>query len=422
MRSRRREPSPGGGVARRRMHVRDLAAEALAGISARPARLALTTSGSVLGIGALVATIGLAQTASGQVAERFDAIEATQVQVAPRTQQGPDGDGADRPVARLPWDAPERVLRLNGAVAAGTFTQLDVGQARARSVPVIDPEGGSEHTLPVVASSAGLLDAVRGEVVTGRFFDRAHDERGDRVAVLGVNAAERLHLNRVDAQPAVFLGEEVFTVVGVIDHVRRRTELLDAVIVPNGAARQIYDLAAPGELHVRTQLGAAAQVGRQSSIALDPNRPESFRARVPPSPGELRERVKADVNALFLALGGVALLVGALGIANVTLLSVLERIGEIGLRRALGATRGQVAAQFLVESSTIGLLGGLVGTAGAVLVTVGVAVVRDWTPLLEPALAAGGPLLGGVVGLVAGTYPAWKASAIEPITALRGAS
>jgi putative ABC transport system permease protein len=112
--------------------------------------------------------------------------------------------------------------------------------------------------------------------------------------------------------------------------------------------------------------------------------------------------------------------VGGLGIANVTLLSVLERVSEIGLRRALGATRRQVAGQFLVESVIIGFLGGILGTAVGVLLTVIVSAVRDWTPLLDTRMAVGAPLLGAVIGLLAGTYPAWKASAIEPIKALRG--
>ena len=120
-------------------------------------------------------------------------------------------------------------------------------------------------------------------------------------------------------------------------------------------------------------------------------------------------------------LGGVALLVGALGIANVTLLSVLERVAEIGLRRALGATRRHVAAQFLLESATVGLLGGLVGTAAGVVLTVVVAAARDWTPVLDLRLAAGAPLLGAAIGLAAGTYPAWRASAVHPIDALRSA-
>ena len=176
----------------------------------------------------------------------------------------------------------------------------------------------------------------------------------------------------------------------------------------------------PAELEIRTAVGAAQLIARQAPVAIDPNEPTALQVDAPPAPGQVRRDVEADVNALFLLLGGVALLVGGLGIANVTLLSVLERISEIGLRRALGAARRHIAAQFLVESVVVGFLGGLLGTTAGVLLTVSVSAARDWTPLLDIRLVVMAPLLGAVIGLAAGTYPAWKASAIEPIDALRG--
>jgi putative ABC transport system permease protein len=273
--------------------------------------------------------------------------------------------------------------------------------------------------MPVAAASPGLLAALNGEVITGRFFDEGHDRRADPVAVLGAHAAERLDINRVDVQPTLFIGDRAFTVIGIIDDVIRRTELLDSVVIPNGTAAALYDLPSPDEVRIRTALGAAQQVGVQAPVALAPNAPEGMEARVPPSPAHVKADVASDVNALFLLLGAVALVVGALGIANVTLLSVLERVGEIGLRRSLGATRRHVAAQFLTESVTIGFLGGMVGAATGVLLTVGVSITRDWTPVLDLRLAGGAPMLGALIGLIAGTYPAWKASAVQPIAALR---
>ena len=126
------------------------------------------------------------------------------------------------------------------------------------------------------------------------------------------------------------------------------------------------------------------------------------------------------MNALFLALGGVSLLVGAIGIANVTLVSVLERTGEIGLRRALGATRRHIALQFLTESVALGALAGVLGTSLGVLAVVTVSATREWSPVLDSWLPFAAPVLGAAIGLVAGTYPAWKASSTEPIAALRG--
>jgi len=395
---------------------RDLLEEALAGVAARPTRLVLTTLGTVLGIAALVATMGLGQTASGQIAQRFDLALATRVAVEPGEH---DAGGQSQADTTLPWDAADRVRRLNGVEAAGTFSRLDVGDDLVRSVAVVDPRRDDAFQLPVVAASPGLFDAVRGVLRTGRYIDSGHDSRRDKVVVLGKNAAARLGINRIDSQPAVFIGNQPYTVIGILDACSSRAELLDAVIMPNGTARTAYALASPDALEIRTAVGAAQLVARQAPIAVEPNDPGALQVDAPPAPGRVRHDVQADVNALFLLLGAVALLVGGLGIANVTLLSVLERISEIGLRRALGAARRHIAVQFLVESVIIGFLGGLLGTTAGVLLTVGVSWARDWTPLLDLRLVFAAPLLGAFIGLAAGTYPAWKASAIEPIAALR---
>lgn len=399
------------------MSWRDLGDEAFIGVLSRPARLALTTFGIALGLAAVVATFGLAQTAASQVAEHFDQAAATRVSIAARSG-GTSPSGQEIALAAIPWDAEQRVERLNGVVAAGTISR--VGEPRpVRTVPVVDPTGDNEVSLPLMGASPGYLDAVSGRVVTGRSFDGQHDARSDRVVVLGANAAKRLHINRVDEQPAVFIDDEPFTVIGIIDDVTSRTELLDAVIIPQSTARDVFGLKAPEQIQIETDLGAAQLVGRQAPIALDPIHPEGFDADVPPTLGQLGDDVESDVNALFIVLGGVALLAGAVGIANVTLLAVLERVGEIGLRRALGATRRQIAMQFLAESGFVGLLGGVFGASAGVLVTLGVSVLREWTPILDLRLAIAAPAFGMVLGVLSGTYPAWKASAVEPIAALR---
>jgi putative ABC transport system permease protein len=160
-------------------------------------------------------------------------------------------------------------------------------------------------------------------------------------------------------------------------------------------------------------------VVRQAPRALSPDAPHLLRVAAPPDPETLRAGVESDLNALFLLLGAVSLLVGALGIANVTLVSVLERVGEIGLRRALGAARRHIAAQFLVESGVMGLLGGIVGTALGVLVVVAVSAGRTWTPVLDPWVPLVAPFVGALIGLLSGAYPALRAAALEPVEALR---
>lgn len=400
-----------------RFTVQDLIVEATHGIGARPARLVMTTLGTVLGIASLVVTVGFAQTAAGQIASQFDAVAATQVMIEPGTTRSPSGEPL--PTARLPWDAPERVARLVGVERAGIIASVPHAGETITAVPVNDPSAVASFAPTLLATSAELLEAVQGDIVTGRYFDAGHDARGDRLVVLGARAAEQLGVNRVDSQPSIFIGDRSYTVIGIIEGVERRIDLLDSVILPMGTARNDFRLAAPDELHIQIAVGAGSVVGRQAPIALNPNAPESFDVAAPSSGSELEESVQADINVIFIILGVIALLAGGLGIANVTLLSVMERIGEIGLRRSLGATSRNIAQQFMVESTVIGLLGGLIGSAIGVFAVVIVAVVQQWTPILELWLVIGAALLGGVVGVVAGVYPALKASRIEPITALR---
>jgi len=416
----KRKPVPAYRAGKRADHfsAQDLIVEASYGIGARPGRLVMTTAGTVLGIASLVVTIGFAQTAAGQIAKQFDAVAATQVIIEPGETQTANGGTAA--TSRLPWDSELRVERLAGVEGAGLVAPVDIGERTVTAVPVNDPSAPETLGPPVIAASPGLLAAVRGKVVTGRAFDTGHDARADRVVVLGARAAEVLGINRVDSQPSIFIGDHSYTVIGIIDGVERRADLLDAVIIPMGTARADFGLSGAEELQIQIAVGAGALVARQAPIALDPNAPENFSVVAPSTGSGLQENVQADVNVVFLILGLIALLAGGLGIANVTLLSVMERIGEIGLRRSLGATTRNIAGQFVVESAVIGLLGGLVGSALGTFAVVIVSVVNGWTPILDIWLVLGSALLGAVVGLAAGAYPALRASRIEPVTALRG--
>ena len=400
-----------------RFSFQDLVVEATADIGSRPGRLAMTLVGTVLGIGALVATIGFAQTAAHQIERQFDAVKATQVVVAPGETATASGSAA---TARLPWDGVDRVTRLVGVEAATLVADLSLGEDAITAVPVNDPSAPATASPTLVAATAGLLDVVGGELVTGRMFDAGHEARADRVVVLGARAAERLGINRVDRQPSVFIGGVPYAVVGVFDGVQARGGLLDAVVMPLQTARVERALTAPGEMQIRIAMGTGPQVGEQSAIALSPGSPENLEVAAPSARSGLGDSVSADVNVVFLILGGIVLLAGALGIANVTMLNVIERVPEIGLRRALGATGRQIASQFVVESIIIGLLGGLLGAALAVLSVVLFSVSQQWTPVIDPWIAVGGAALGAVVGLVAGWFPARRASRIEPVTALRG--
>lgn len=226
--------------ARPKFRMRDLADESLAGVLARPARTALTTLGTVLGIASLVATLGISRTAGNQIVERFSELAATQVTVQARQSSSGSGSGQANPAMRgaagvLPWDVETRLDRLNGVVASGAIADVP-NPGGIRTVPFIDPTVLSERAFPVFAASPGLFDAVRGHLAAGRWFDQGHVQRRDRVAVLGVDIANELGITRIDNLPGVFIGDDLFTVIGIIDDAPRDRGLTGGIIITSSAA------------------------------------------------------------------------------------------------------------------------------------------------------------------------------------------
>ena len=400
-------------VSRSGITIRDLLDEAIAGMFARPGRMVLTMLGIVIGLTALVATLGLSRTANNRIISQFDELAATGIVVTAK----PGPTGVD-PKA-IPWDAPTRLRRLNGVVAAGTLSEVNIGDALVSSSPVKDPRSQTAFKLSVQAASPDLFTAVRADLETGRFPDWGHSDRMDRVAVLGPGAALRLGIMGLEQLPAIAIGDNVYLVVGILRGVGRQPDLLGSVIIPEGTARHDFGLAGPGSVIIETRIGAASLIAQQTALALRPDKPLVLRIEVPREPQRVRDAVQSDLNVLFLLLGGLSLIVGAIGIGNITLVSVIERIGEIGLRRAIGATRGHIAAQFLFESACLGVMGGILGASLGVLIVVAVSAVQVWTPVLDPAAPFLAPLIGGGIGLVSGTYPALRAARLEPVEAFR---
>lgn len=394
----------------------DIVSEAITGLTARPGRTALTILGTVIGLAALVATLGISQTAGNRIVGRFDELAATEIFVTARPPSLSSPDNT------MPWDSPERLRRLDGVVAAGNLSVIDLTDTLVSTSPVRNPTERTDFKLSVQAVSPGLYEAVRAKLAVGRLTDQLMSDRGERVAVLGATAAERLGITDLAQLPAIKIGDQVFLVVGVVSEVARQFDLLAAVMIPEGTARHLYHLTAPETVVVETRIGATTLIARQAPLALRPDNPEGLKVAFPAEPQRVRDAVQSDLDVLFLLLGGVALLVGAIGIANVTLVSVLERTGEIGLRRALGATKRHIATQFLIESGVMGFIGGVMGASLGTLAVIAVSAVQTWSPVLDPVVPFAAPMIGAVVGLLAGAYPSIRAARLEPVESLRSAT
>lgn len=309
----------------RRIRGTDLALEALAGIAQRPGRASLSILGTAIAVAAFVAVLGLTSTANGQISSRFTVLSATEVTVTDTGSTLTHNAGFDE-------TSEDRVRSLTGVRHAGVFWQAPVGSAAVRTTP--DSPGES---LTVTAASPDLLRAVHAQAGEGALYDEFHSRRAERVAVLGQGAAARLGISRVDAQPAVFVKGFPLTVVGILSSVDRQPDLMLSVMVPSSTARALWgDPVGDGaKLLIETAVGAASVVADQAAVAARPDDPDRLQVSSPPDPRELRDSVRADLDLLFLALAGVALIVGAVGIANTMVVAVMERVAEIGLRRSL---------------------------------------------------------------------------------------
>ena len=396
---------------RSKLRTLDLFVEAFTAVSQRPTRTLLTALGTILGVGAFVTTTGLADTARAQVSSRFDALKATEVRIQ---DAAPDGSNP------FPNDVDQRLEALNGVNHAGLyFTVPDNGTLQPRAI-ASRPSGVASQPIPVIGATPGAVQAARPILLTGRLYDAFHQDRGERVALVGRVAAQQLGLTRIDNQPAIFIADTAYTVIGIIDDVDRNPDLLLSIVIPTSSIDQRQAIGATYQVLIDTQAGAANLVGRQAPLALRPDAPERLQALVPPDPKTLRNQVQGDVTGLFYALAALALLIGTIAITNATLLNVIERRPEIGLRRALGSKRGHIAGQVTLEAAIVGVLAAITGAAIAVLVVAVYSSTKGWTPTMSPSTVALALPIGLVTGALAGLAPAVRAARTPPAVTLRG--
>jgi putative ABC transport system permease protein len=336
--------------------------------------------------------------------------------------------GVNPPIG-FPGNADAIAEHVNGVVAAGVWwpVSLPEGTDFTGSLAL---SASASQTISLLAATPGAVRAMGLTMVAGSPLSAYENDTGQYVAIIDAATASQLGISptRLASQPAVFVGGIAYTVVGIYGSAQRVVTNSSAMLIPASTALASFGNPQPGignqeeaQMVVATRIGAAQAVARQIAAAELPADPSRLVVTSPPNPQNLQSEVSGDLAGLFLILALISLLIGAVGIANTTLVAVLERTGEIGLRRAVGARPRHIGAQFLTESTVLGTLGGLIGTCIGVGTVVIFAATKNWTAVLNPAYTLPAPLIGSVVGLLAGTYPALRAARTSPLAALRHA-
>jgi putative ABC transport system permease protein len=390
-----------------KLRPRDVLRVAASGLRARPLRAVLSALGIAVGIGAMVAVVGISASSRAEIDRQIEALGSNLLTVEPG-QRLISGE-----TAVLPAESVEMVARIAPVTAVSAVGAVDDAFVyRTDQIEELKTNG-----ITTLAARPDLLETVSAEVASGRWLDDAL--AAYPTVVLGATTAERLGITQTDGSVAVWLGDQWFTVVGVLAPAPLAPELDTAALVGWPIAEKLlgYD-GAPTSLYERSPESQVDDVRAVLAATVNPANPEEVAVSRPSDALAAQAAADETLLALLLALGGVALLVGGIGVANTMVIAVLERRSEIGLRRALGATRGHIRIQFLGESVLLAGLGGISGALLGGVVTAAFAVSRDWPFALPPwvlGLAAGATVL---VGAIAGAYPATRAARMSPTAAL----
>ncbi len=388
-----------------RMRPRDVIRTGGSGLRARPLRVFLSALGIAIGIAAMLGVVGISASSREDLNRQLAALGTNLLTVAP----GQTLFGAD---AHLPAEA-EGMIGHIGPVTSVTATGRTPAKVY-RNEHIPESESGS---ISVLAARLDLPADVNAALTTGVWLNEATHRYP--AVVLGAKAADRLGVVQAGPDQRVRLGGQWFTVVGVLAHVPLAPELDTAALVGWPVAEERLDFDGyPTTIYARAGEPSVTAVRDVLAATANPRAPNEVEVSRPSDVLAAKQATDATLNALLLGLGGVALLVGGVGVANTMVISVLERRAEIGLRRSLGATRGQIRLQFLAESLLLSAIGGVGGVALGILVTAAYASLQGW-PATVPAWAmAGGVLATLVIGGVAGFYPAVRAARMSPTEAL----
>ncbi len=376
------------------------------GLRTRQLRTGLSGLGIAIGIAAMVAVLGISSSSRADLLAQLDRLGTNLLTVSPgQTLFGED--------ASLPKESVGMIGRIGPVESVSATGTVSASVRRSDLIPAQQTGG-----IAVRAARSDLLGVLGGAVRSGKFLDAATERYP--VVVLGSVAAERLGIDRAVPSVLVLVGDQWFTVVGILDPVALAPEIDRSALVGFPVAESVLGFSGnPTTIYTRSAEEFVDAVRDVLPATANPANPEEVKVSRPSDGLAAQAATKTAFTALLLGLGAVALLVGGVGIANVMVISVLERRPEIGLRRALGATRGQIRTQFLSESLLLSVLGGVAGAGLGTAVTWAYASSRDWTvvvPALSLAAALGAAL---AIGSVAGLYPAVRAARLSPTEALR---
>jgi putative ABC transport system permease protein len=390
-----------------RLPLRELLGTAVLGLRTRRLRAALSALGIAIGIGAMVAVVGVSSSSQANLLATIDALGTNLLTVTPGTNYL--GNAEVLPTTSVPMI--RHMRNVTNDVAVYTVSNAEV--LRSPYVP-------SEQTggIGVDASGENLPKVMGATMASGHFLDSVSSRYPE--VVLGAQAASVLQITQAGGHVMVYLGNRWFTVVGIMHSAILDTSLDSEVFISLPVAERLFQLKPnPSEIYVRANVNDVISVSNLLASTADPQDSSGVSVSRPSDALEARAAAKGQFTTLLLGLGAVALLVGAIGIANIMVISVLERRAEIGLRRALGATRRHITFQFLAESSLLSAIGALVGLGLGAAATEAYALGQN-EPFIVPLYAlVAAPAAGLLIGALAGLYPAGKAAQLSPSEALR---
>jgi len=390
-----------------RMTPADTLRAAGIGLRTRRLRSILSALGIMIGIGAMVAVLGLSESSKSDLLAQLDRLGTNMLQVQA-------GTGIGLGPGTLPEESVAMASRIGPVDTVASVA--DVPSARVYKNDLI-PEGQTGG-LGVGAADTNLLTTLQGSMAAGIFLDEASPDYP--VVVLGSVAAERLGIRSLTTPTRVWIGGEWFTVVGIMEPLELSPDLdRSALVTATAAEAYLEEDLVPTTLYVRMDPASVDDVRNVMAATVNPENPDQVEVTRPSDALEAREAAESALTNLFLGLGAVALLVGGVGIANVMVISVLERRGEIGLRRALGATKRHISIQFLGESLLLAGIGGIGGVLLGSAVTAAYAWFQGWGVLIPTIAIVGGIVAALLIGAIAGLYPAMRAARVSPTEALR---